>query len=148
MENNEKWLFGSDILFEWPMANLLFYCRIERKWLLKKKLAKIALKSKLSWKFQCSMLLIEVAKCQKIVDFIKFQSKWIILKHFTSPKQHVVLRKLFSHPSDKNSSLLWNKNFHTVIYSNIQICASQLLWECSSWASRNGAVRKIFLTPP
>ena len=33
------------------------------------------------------------------------------------------------------------------ICSNIQTFAFQVLRECSSWASRNGAVQMFFLTP-
>ena len=40
--------------------------------------------------------------------------------------------------------LLWNKNFLTEIYSNIQTFAFKVLQECSSWESRNGAVQFFF----
>ena len=49
--------------------------------------------------------------------------------------------------SDKISLHLWNKHFLTEIYRNIQTFAFKLLQECSSWASRNGAVQMFFLTP-
>ena len=43
--------------------------------------------------------------------------------------------------------LLGNKMFlHTEIYRNIQTFAFKVLQECSSWASRNGAVQCFFLT--
>ena len=48
---------------------------------------------------------------------------------------------------DKILLLLWNKNFLTEIYRNIQTFAFKVLQECSSWASRNGAVQIFFLTP-
>ena len=48
---------------------------------------------------------------------------------------------------DKILLLLWNKNFLTEIYRNIQTFAFKVLQECSSWVSRNGAVQMFFLTP-
>ena len=57
-----------------------------------------------------------------------------------SPKQRDALRKLFNLPPNKSFLLPWNKNFLTEIYRNIQI----VLQECSSWASRNGAVQVFF----
>ena len=35
---------------------------------------------------------------------------------------------------------LWNKRFLKEIYRNIQTFSFKVLQECSSWASRNGAV--------
>ena len=68
------------------------------------------------------------------------------------PKQRATLRKLFSlHqlpiPPDKILLNLWNKNFVREIYRNIQTFAFKVLQESSSWASGNGAVQMIFLTP-
>ena len=73
-------------------------------------------------------------------------------KIFTKPKQRAALRKLFSlpptnPPPNKILLRLWNKNFLTDIYRNIQTFAFKVLQECSSWASRNGAVQLFFLTP-
>ena len=61
-------------------------------------------------------------------------------------------RKLFSlpatqPPSDKILLRLWNKHFYREIYRNIQTFAFKVLQECSSWASRKGAVQIFFLTP-
>ena len=42
---------------------------------------------------------------------------------------------------DKILLLLWNKNFLTEIYKNIETFAFKMLQECSSWAIRNGAVQ-------
>ena len=50
-------------------------------------------------------------------------------------------------PPDKTFLCIWNKYFLTEVYSNRQTFDFQMLWECSSWASRNGAVQKYFLTP-
>ena len=80
----------------------------------------------------------------KMLNFQKFQLKWKILKHFTRPKPQATLRKLFSPPPDNMFFLLWNKNFLTAIYRNIQTLAFQVLGECSCWASRNGAVQVVF----
>ena len=70
------------------------------------------------------------------------------------PKQRAALRKLFSlpqsptqPPSDKILLPLWNKNFLTEIYRNIQTFAFKVLQEHSSLASRNDAAQMFFLTP-
>ena len=54
-----------------------------------------------------------------------------------------------THPPPPGKILLrlWNKNFLKEIYRNIQTFAFKVLQECSSWASRNGGVQMIFLTP-
>ena len=50
-----------------------------------------------------------------------------------------------NHPASPNQVKillrLWNKNFVTEIYRNIQTFAFNVLQECSSWASRNDAVQ-------
>ena len=48
---------------------------------------------------------------------------------------------------DKTLLRLWNKRFLKEIYRNIQTFAFKVLQECSSWASRKGAVQIFFLTP-
>ena len=72
------------------------------------------------------------------------------------PNQRAASRKLFSLPSthpplppppDKILLFPWHKNFLTEIYRNIQTFAFKVFQECSSWASRNGAIQMIFLTP-
>ena len=50
-------------------------------------------------------------------------------------------------PLDKRLLLLWNKITLAEMYRNIQTFAFKELEECSSWASRNGAVQMHFLTP-
>ena len=68
----------------------------ERKWLLMSN-PQAYLRSPNSLEnLNVSMLLIEVSKCWKIVNFPKCQLKWRFSKHFTRPKQRVTLRKLFS----------------------------------------------------
>ena len=81
------------------------------------------------------------------MNFQKFQLKRQILKHFTSPKQRFAGKKLFSPTTDKTFLCLWNKNIRADIYRNIQKFAFQILWECTSWASRNCAVQMFILTP-
>ena len=85
------------------------------------------------------------------MNFQKFQVKWKIAKHFARTKQRAASVKLFSLPPshlplDKILLRLWNKNFLKEIYRNIQTFALKVFQECSSWASRNGAVQIIFLT--
>ena len=76
------------------------------------------------------------------MNFEKFHLKSKIVKHFTRPKQRAALRKLFSlHQSPLK------QNFLREIYRNIQTFAFKVLQESSSWASGNGAVQMIFLTP-
>ena len=64
----------------------------------------------------------------------------------TRPKQPAGLRKLFSPPPDNKFLRIWNKNFITEIYRNMQTFAFQMFWECSSWAFRNSAGQMFFLT--
>ena len=109
---------------------------IERKLLLRRSLATILpLKSNF-----VSMLLMEVSKCWKIVQFnstnstiVQFQLKWKNLKHLTSSKQRSVWRKLFSSPTDNSFLRLLNKTFRTEIYRNIQTLAVQVLRESFFW---------------
>ena len=91
-----------------------------------------------------------------MLNFQKLQLKWKIVKHFMRPIHWAALKKLFrlsppsppNHsPSDKILLRLWSKNFLIVTDRNIQIFAFKVLQECSSWASRNGAVQMFFLTP-
>ena len=50
-------------------------------------------------------------------------------------------------PPDKSLLRLWNKSFSTEIYRNLQTFGFKVFLECSSCASRNGAVQMFFLTP-
>ena len=86
------------------------------------------------------------------MNFQKLQLKRNIVKHFARAKQRRTLWILFSlppsYPSREKTLLrLWIKNFVKEIYRNIQRFAFKVLQECSSWASRNGAVQISFLTP-
>ena len=76
---------------------ILFYT--ERKWIIIKNIATIlTLKSKLCGNFSVLMLWMKHKNGQKQLNFQKFHLKWKTKKHFTSPKQRVALRKLFSTP--------------------------------------------------
>ena len=95
---------------------------------------------------------MEVPKCSKIVEFPKIFIKMKNCKTFyeaqTASHLKEIIRLSPNLPTpDKILLLLWNKNFLTEIYRNIQTFAFKVLQECSSWASRNGAVQMFFLTP-
>ena len=94
------------------------------------------------------MLLTKVSKCWKIIEFPKTSIKMKKCKLFYEPQTAKCLQEII-HPAapDKSSLLLWNKKFPTEIKRNMQTFTFQLLWECSSWASRNGAEQMFFLTP-
>ena len=68
----------------------------ERKWLLMRNPQSYLRSPNSLENLNVSVLLMEVSKCWKIVNFPKFQLKWRFSKHFTRPKQRVTLRKLFS----------------------------------------------------
>ena len=73
-----------------------------------------------------------------------------IAKNFARPKQQAALRKLIlptpNPPPPENILLrLSNKHFLTEISRNIQTFSFKVLQECSSWASRNGAVQMFSL---
>ena len=90
-----------------------------------------------------------VFKCWKTVEFLKISMKIRNCKTFSEPKRRATLRKSFcvtpNDPSlDKILLRLWNKISLTGIYRNIQTFAFKELEECSSWASRNGAVQMFF----
>ena len=95
---------------------------------------------------------MEVPKCSKIVEFPKIFIKMKNCKTFYEAQTASHLKEIIQlSPNlpapDKILLLLWNKNFLTEIYRNIQTFAFKVLQECSSWASRNGAVQIFFLTP-
>ena len=97
---------------------------------------------------------MEASKCWKMLEFQQISIKWKTVKYFMRPKQRAALKKLFSlfqsplHPlSNKTLLSLWNRNFLTEIYRNIQTFAFKVLQECSSLASRNDAAHMFFLTP-
>ena len=95
---------------------------------------------------------MEVPKCSKIVEFPKIFIKMKNCKTFYEAQTASHLKEIIQlSPNlpapDKILLLLWNKNFLTEIYRNIQTFAFKVLQECSSWASRNGAVQMFFLTP-
>ena len=71
-------------------------------------------------------------------------------KTFYEAQTVVALRKFFSlppthSPPDKILLRFWNKNFLTEIYRNKQAFVFKVFQECSSWASRNGALQMFSL---
>ena len=59
-----------------------------------------------------------------------------------------IIQPLPNHPPpNKILKRLWNKNFLTEIYGNIQTFAFKELQECSSWPLINGAVQVLILKP-
>ena len=95
---------------------------------------------------------MEVPKCSKIVEFPKIFIKMKNCKTFYEAQTASHLKEIIQlSPNlpapDKILLLLWNKNFLTEIYRNIQTFAFKVLQECSSWVSRNDAVQIFFLAP-
>ena len=121
---------------------------IERKWLFMRNLATILpLKSTLSRKFHRFNAIdgsIEILNWIS-KNFIKIKN----CKTFYEAQAASHLKEIIHPPPNppapgKILLLLWNKNFLTEIYSNIQTFAFKVLQECSSWESRNGAVQFFF----
>ena len=77
----------------------------------------------------------------KELNFQKFQFKWKISNILRIPHSDLPQRNCSAPYQMKASSKFW-----TEIYRNIHTFAFQVLWECSSWASENGAVQMFFLT--
>ena len=73
----------------------------------------------------------------------KFQLKTFKTLYKTQTVSH--LKKIILPPTRKKASCLWNGNF-LMDNRNVQTFSFQVLWECSSQASRNGAVL-FFLRP-
>ena len=95
---------------------------------------------------------MEVPKCSKIVEFPKIFIKMKNCKTFYEAQTASHLKEIIQlSPNlpapDKILLLLWNKNFLTEIYRNIQTFAFKVLQKCSSWASRNITVQLFSLTP-
>ena len=107
------------------------------------------LESQIVWKssaLQCYWWNYQNA--EMYLNFKNFQLKWTVLKHFFKrPKQWAAFRKLFSPPPDKSFFRRYT-GLLTEIYRNIHTFASPVFRECSSWASRNGAVQFFFLYQP
>ena len=87
-----------------------------------------------------------------MVEFSKLSIKMKKFKTFYKPVTGSRLKEVITPPPtpptpDKRSLFLCYKNFLTEIYRNMQTFAFQVLRECTSWASRNGAVQIFFLAP-
>ena len=85
-----------------PTVNFSFYCLIILYWekvnYYKKYSHNLKPEVQIMWRFQRFNAIDEASKWWKTTEFLKFQLKWKTRKHFTSPKQRVTLRKLFSTP--------------------------------------------------
>ena len=104
--------------------------------------------------FSVSILWMKVSTCWNIVEFPKISIQ--IVQHFTRPKERAALRKLLSLSPTPPPTPNQIKSYYvsgpktilqryTEIYRHIDI--DKVLQECSSWASRNGAMQMFFLTP-
>ena len=96
---------------------------------------------------------MEVSKSRKMVQFPKISIEMRNCKTFcegqtASRVKEIIqpLHYLFPQP-DKILLRLWNKNFLTEIYRNLQAFAFKVLQEWSTCASRNDVIQMFFLTP-
>ena len=109
------------------------------------------LKSKLSGKFQRFNAIDGSIEMLKKIKFprisIKIKDCEIIYEAQTNCLREIIQPPPTYSPPDKILLRPCNKNFLTEICRNIQTFAFKVLKECSSWASRNGAVQMLFLTP-
>ena len=119
---------------------IVVFFSIERKWLLMRSLATILpLKSKLSRKFQRFNTLDRFS--------IKMKNCKTLCEVQTASRLKEIFQPPLTHPSpDKILLRLWNKNFITEIYRNIQAFTFKVFQECGSWVSRSDAVQMLFLT--
>ena len=105
----------------------------------------LPLKSKLSRKFQrFSGTDGSIEMLKKIVEFPNISIKMKYFKTFCEAQIASRFIELFSPPPDKSFLHLWNINFLTEIYRNMQTFAFQMLVECSSRTFRNDAVQMFF----
>ena len=139
-----------------PAFNMLFYCHIILFWEKVDFLWKILPWScPWPWISNClenlsvSVLLMEISKCWKMVEFSKnYNQNEELKKRSTRPKLWANLRKLFCLPPSphhqmKSYYVFGTKMFlirYTEIYRNIQKIAFKVFQEWSFWESRNGAV--------
>ena len=87
---------------------------------------------------------MEVSKCWKIVEFLKFSFKIKKCKTFYEAQTASRLKEIIQlHstylPPDKTLLFFWNKKFS---YGDIQTFGFKVLQECGSWASRNGETKQ------
>ena len=121
---------------------ILFY--IKRKWLFMRNFATILpLQLKLSGNFHRFNAIDGNIKMLKYSWVSKTSVKMKSFKTFYENQIANRLEEIITLPptrTKKSFLHLENKRFLTEICRNIQIFAFPALWECSSWASRNGAV--------
>ena len=100
---------------------------------------------------------ISVFQCywwKKYRNAEKFPKISIKVKNFTTFYEAQIASRLkritqapsLPFPPDKSFLRLWNTDFLTEIYKNIQAFAFQVFRESSSWTSRNSAVQIFLLT--
>ena len=91
------------------------------------------------------------SKSWKIVDFPKISIKMKKSKIFSETQTAGSLKGTVHSPPnpstlpDKSFLRLWNKDFLTKIYKNIQIFVFKELWKCSFWAFKIAAMQMFFL---
>ena len=96
--------------------------------------------------------MIEVSKWWKIVEFSKISIKTKSCKTFCKAQTASRLKKTIqptpNHPFHPHQIRSYHvSDIFKEIYRNIQTFDFKLLQECSSWASRTGAVQIFFLAP-
>ena len=122
---------------------ILFY--IERKWLLMRHLATILpLMSKLPGKFQRFNAIDKSIEMLTKISIKMKNCKLFCKTQIASHLKEIIQPFPIPPPPDKTLLRLWKKNFLKEIFRNIQTFAFKALQECSSWASRNGAVQYFF----
>ena len=98
--------------------------------------------------FSISVLMVKVWKWWNIAEFPKISIKRKNFNTFYEAQTSSWPNEIIQPPTRWKLPLrLWNINFLTEMYRNIQTFTFPVLRESSSWASRNGAVQTFFLTP-
>ena len=135
------------------MNDLIFIVLyIERKWVLIRNSAAVLLPLKSI--FNSTDGSIEM---RKMVEFPKVSIKIKNYKAIYEVQTVSCLKKIIQPPPnptphqikflEQDLERVWNKNFLAEIYRNIQTFAFKVLQEYDAWASKNGAVQMLFLTP-
>ena len=131
------------------MTSFFIVLYIERKWVLIRNSAAVLLPLKSI--FNSTDGSIEM---RKMVEFPKVSIKIKNYKAIYEVQTVSCLKKIIQPPPnptphqikflEQDLERVWNKNFLTEIYRNIQTFAFKVFQKCSSWESRNGAVQMFF----
>ena len=105
----------------------------------------LTLEVQIFWNFSISMLLMEVSKCWKTVQFPRISVKMKNFKTFPEAQTASRLKEIIQSPNRWKLPKSIEQNFLTEIYRNIKTFNFQLLWGCCSWTSRNSTVAMFFL---